>query len=44
MLKENIFSEITSDNQAYWLGFLAADGSVNGYQLQIGLSTKDIEH
>lgn len=44
MLKENIFSEITSDNQAYWLGFLAADGSINGYQLQIGLSTKDIEH
>lgn len=44
MLKENIFSEIISDNQAYWLGFLAADGSVNGNQLQIGLSTKDIEH
>ena len=44
MLKENIFSEISSDNQAYWLGFLAADGSVNGNQLQIGLSTKDIEH
>lgn len=44
MLKENVFSEINSDNQAYWIGFLAADGSVNGNQLQIGLSTKDIEH
>lgn len=43
-MKENIFHKIESPNQAYWLGFLAADGSVSGIQLVIGLSTKDIDH
>lgn len=43
-MKENIFHTIDTPNQAYWLGFLAADGSVSGDQLVIGLSTKDIGH
>lgn len=43
-MKENIFHKIKTPNQAYWLGFLAADGSVSGNQLVIGLSTKDIDH
>ena len=47
-MNENIFNQITNDNTAYWLGFLAADGSVsylkNKYQLMIGLSSKDKNH
>lgn len=43
-MKENIFHKIETPNQAYWLGFLAADGSISGNQLVIGLSTKDINH
>lgn len=43
-MKERIFKEITNSNVAQWLGFIAADGSINGGQLQIGLSSKDKEH
>lgn len=51
MAKENskyngIFKTIDNDNTAYWLGFLAADGSIhkNRHQLMIGLSRKDRPH
>lgn len=43
-MNENIFQQITNDNIAYWIGFLAADGSVHQNKLEIGLSSKDIEH
>lgn len=43
-MNENIFQQIQDDNTAYWLGFLAADGSIHHNKLEIGLSIKDIEH
>ena len=43
-MNENIFQQIDSNNKAYWLGFLAADGSVKGNELSIGLSSKDRGH
>lgn len=45
-MKDSIFSEIKNNNTAYWLGFIAADGSVHKTSpiLQIGLSSKDREH
>lgn len=43
-MKHNIFENITTDQQAYWLGFLAADGCCHRNQLEIGLSSKDREH
>lgn len=45
-MNDFIFHDIQSNNQAYWLGFLAADGSIkpNKKCLEIGLSTKDVEH
>ena len=46
IMNEFIFHNIQSNNQAYWLGFLAADGSIKSNKncLEIGLSTKDIDH
>lgn len=45
-MNEYIFHNIDNDNIAYWLGFIAADGSVSKTknQLEIGLSSKDREH
>lgn len=43
-MNENIFSFIQNDNTAYWLGFLAADGSIHFNQIQLGLSIKDLSH
>ena len=43
-MKEDIFEQIDSNNKAYWLGFLAADGSIKGSELSIGLASKDREH
>ena len=42
-MKENIFHTIQDKNTAYWLGFIAADGSISSDrdQLEIGLSSKD---
>ena len=45
----NFFSEITTAEQAYWLGFIAADGYISVehkkygdyYRMGIGISTKD---
>jgi intein-encoded DNA endonuclease-like protein len=47
---ENIFENIDSEEKAYWLGFLYADGSITyninqkRYVVEIGLSIKDINH
>lgn len=43
---EEYFSIIDSHEKAYWLGFIAADGSVSKKenQISIGLSKKDISH
>lgn len=47
-MRENIFNQITDDNIAYWLGFIAADGAIINYRKQLhfqcGLSSKDKEH
>lgn len=41
---ENIFNKIDSHEKAYWLGFIASDGSICEGQLKIGLSFKDFSH
>ena len=46
-MKEHIFKTINDQNTAYWIGFLAADGSCSSYredQLEIGLAARDKEH
>lgn len=41
---ESYFEEIDSENKAYWLGFIAADGCIVNGSLEIGLAAKDKEH
>lgn len=41
---ENIFSKIDSHEKAYWLGFIASDGSIYGNSLRVALSFKDLDH
>ena len=45
---EEFFSIINTEEKAYWLGFIAADGCVyknsNAWRLQINLKGSDIEH
>lgn len=51
---EHIFDQIDSEEKAYWLGFIFADGYVSSsplregvksiYQFEISLGIKDIEH
>lgn len=50
-LNENYFQNIDSDEKAYWVGFIAADGCIYQYKeenkqdiLSIALAIKDIEH
>lgn len=41
---EDFFETIDSEEKAYWLGFIAADGCVSGNRLKLGLSSKDRDH
>lgn len=42
---ENFFDKINSEEKAYWLGFIMADGSITGNKtLKIELSNKDYIH
>lgn len=43
-LNEKYFNEIVSKEQAYWLGFLAADGYIVKNEICIQLQLKDKEH
>lgn len=42
--KQDFFHEINTESQAYWLGFCAADGSIDKYNLSFHLSIKDSGH
>lgn len=42
-LDEKLFNYIDSEAKAYWLGFLAADGSISKYSLSLELNNKDIK-
>ena len=43
---EDYFKVIDSEDKAYWLGFISADGSVSkdAYHIRISLSSIDIKH
>ncbi|EJT5937256.1 hypothetical protein N2W52_002024 [Clostridium perfringens] len=41
---ESKFEKIESEEQAYWLGFLYADGNIYGNRVELGLKQDDIEH
>lgn len=43
---ENCFEEIDTEEKAYWLGFLLADGSIdlNEYRISLEISGVDINH
>jgi len=44
-LNENFFETLDTEEKAYWLGFIYADGSIySGYTLSIRLSEKDKLH
>lgn len=40
---ENYFENITTEEQAYWLGWLHSDGNISGHQIRLRLKEDDIE-
>lgn len=40
---ENYFENITTEEQAYWLGWLHSDGNIHGHQIRLRLSEEDKE-
>lgn len=43
-INENYFEYIDSEDKAYWLGFIYADGYITNNNLGISLASKDEEH
>ena len=45
-IDETVFNEIDTEEKAYWLGFIFADGNISssGYRFEINLSAKDLDH
>ena len=43
-VNENIFEEIDTEEKAYWLGFIYADGYVTGNAFGVGLKESDKSH
>jgi hypothetical protein len=41
---ESYFELIDTEQKAYWLGFIAADGCVDRKELRLHLSERDVEH
>ena len=45
-INENVFDIIDTEEKAYWLGFIYADGNISsvGHRFEINLSAKDLNH